>query len=479
MRFKKQINLASLTPILICLIFFVLYCTLATIKHAHFISGYDLAVVDQAIWKYSQFKTPIATIHSYFDTPIYFDHLEPIFIILSPLYWINPNTYTLITLQVLAVIASGYAVYLLAKDKKIPDHLSIALLINYLAFYGIQNAIWADVHSLVFAIPFLSFYIYFLETENYKWAIVPFLFAIFCKEDIALFTLLIALIQYIITKNKKMFYFIAGSLLYLSFVFIIFFPHFTNGYRFQNANGIFSGIKLSNFYNSSDKQQAIFFSLANYGFIPIGAPVYLLLFLADLAHYFVLGNRYVSDAQGLFLHYRGTIALFLSWPTIIVLSKYKKYSKYLAFYLILCTIIIQYFLHLPLSYLTKSWFWKTPESVNSTNIAIKKIPAGAKLATQVNIAAHTSHRDFTYTLWPTTKEFKRKSPCGNTVCDWFRIGKQVDYILVDTSTDWDARYFLEDRQKFINAIQNLEKTKTIKPIFRQNTTYLFKVTGKI
>ena len=137
----------------------------------------------------------------------------------------------------------------------------------------------------------------------------------------------------------------------------------------------------------------------------------MLLFLADIAHYFVLGSSYVSSAQGLFLHYRSTLALFLAWPTIIAVSKIKKLNTiWIALYLIFCAITVQYLLHLPLSYLAKGWFWKEPTAVIDINKAIKKLPLNASVATQVNIAPHISHRDYIYLLWPTEKEFKTNSP---------------------------------------------------------------------
>jgi uncharacterized membrane protein len=443
------------------------------------LSGYDFAVNDQAIWKYSNFKIPISTIIAYYDTPYYFDHFEPIYALISPVFWFWDDNRILFPVQAAAVVSAGYLIYLLAIRKKIIYPVAVSLLITFLSFYGIQNAIWADFHSTVLAIPFLAGFIYFLEIKNYKLATLFFILAIVSKEDMALFTLLISAILFFYSRNKKLLYFVGGSILYLLFVFYFFYPVFAQGYRFQNSEGMLSNLNLVNFVNTSEKREAIFYSIASYGFLPLGAPLYLLLFLSDLGHYFVLGSDYVSSPQGLFLHYRSTLALFLAWPAIISISKFRRLNKpWVAVYLIFCALIIQYILHLPLSYLTKDWFWKKPEAIFDIQKAMKKIPKESSIATQVNIAPHMSHRDKIYILWPSVRDFKVNSPCGNASCRWFSTGK-VEYILVDTSNAWDARHFLESREDFQDGISNLEKFKVIEKVFDSGNTSLFKVIGKI
>jgi len=104
--------------IFICLLFFAAYTTLALIKHAHYLSGYDLAIADQVVWKYSQLKAPITTIQSYTFTSLLTDHVEIIYLFLAPFYWLYNNPATLLVLQALFVSFSGLPVYLLAKQKK-------------------------------------------------------------------------------------------------------------------------------------------------------------------------------------------------------------------------------------------------------------------------------------------------------------------------------------------------------------------------
>lgn len=195
--------------------FFALYLILSSVKHYNFLSGYDLAIIDQVIWKYSQFKTPLTTIHAIHSQPLLADHVEFIYILLSPTYWLFNSAYTIIFLQTFTICISGLAVYKLAIFKKLKPVVAFALLISYLSFYGIQQAIWSDVHSLVFAAGFLAWFIYFLEKEKVYLSFLFFALALICKEDIALLTLLVSIVQLVIKKNKLSLLFIFLSILYL------------------------------------------------------------------------------------------------------------------------------------------------------------------------------------------------------------------------------------------------------------------------
>src|SRR5437763_1191139 len=100
------------------------------------------------------------------------------------------------------------------------------------------------------------------------------------------------------------------------------------------------------------------------------------------------------------------------------MTKLKRYMNYTAIYLLLCVCFFQFLLHLPLSYLTKKWFWTTPESVQSIHMVLKKLPPDVSVMTQANIITHESHRDEALIMWPNTKDFKQNSPCGKLNCIW-------------------------------------------------------------
>jgi len=390
----------------ICFIFFLAYTTLSAVRHMHYGSfGFDLGLTDQVIWKYSQFKTSITTIHYYPFTSLLTDHVELIYILLAPFYWIYNNVLTLLLLQSLVISLSGIPIYLLARKKGVQKWLSYSLLFSYLMFYGIQNALWSDVHSLVFGASFLAWFIYFLDCNDTLWTFITFFLTVICKEDMALLTLLISFVYFIDYRTKTAIYLVGFSLLYLFAIFYIYFPHFTrDGYRYMSNKRSFTNLKLSYYYDTSDKRNVIFYSFAWFGFLSLLAPLFLLPAFGDLSHYFLFGD--LARAHGLFEQYRITLAPLLALATIIAISKYKWLnSKYLAVYVLALVLIFQYTLHLPVSYLTKGWFWHEPTSVNNINKIIKFIPVNASIVSQNNITPHISHRDEIFTLWPDKKTF--------------------------------------------------------------------------
>src|SRR5262245_32019312 len=106
-------------PILISFVFFLIYLTLSLITHLHYLSGYDLAIVNQYIYEWAHLKIPISTVSAYPFLPFYTDHIEIIFLLISPFYWIFPNAITLLVLQSFAIAISGLAISLLCKKYKI------------------------------------------------------------------------------------------------------------------------------------------------------------------------------------------------------------------------------------------------------------------------------------------------------------------------------------------------------------------------
>ena len=464
-------------PYSICLIFFIAYSTLSIVRHNSYQSfGYDLGINDHITWEYSQFHAPTTTIDHVPFTSKLDVHVEIIYILLAPFYWIWSDARILLLLQAFIVCFSSIAIYLLAKTYKLPEWSSLALLLVYLLFYGVQNALWFDVHSAPFGAAFLGWFIYFLVKKDKTWSIVFFLLAITAKENIAGITFLVSLIYFIATRQKSALYFAGASLLYLAFVFGVYFPQFVDGgYRFANEEGLFSRLDPSLMYDTADKQKVYFYSFLSFGFLPFLSPLYLIPVLGNLASYFILGSN-VSTAQGLFLQYRIGLTPLLAWGTIVSMSRYKiLQTKYVGLYLVLCAFLVQYMLHLPLSYLAKSWFWESPSEVADINKVITFIPKNAAVVSQNNITPHVSQRYYIFTLYPEKKSFQANSPCDDMSCDWFRWSGNPEYLIANPSSIWDTRHLLTDPDSFQKGLVNMEQAGVIKKYKQVNSAVLYEV----
>lgn len=459
----------------ICFIFFLAYTLLSVIRHLHYGSfGYDLGIADQIVWEYSNFQAPITTIdHIPFISEL-FVHVELIYILLAPFYWIYTNVITLIVLQSLCVTASGIPIYLLARKHGLTRSISYALVVSYLTFFGIQNALWFDVHSTVFGASFLAWFIYFLDSKYGIPTYIFFFLTIICKENYAAMTLLVSLVYLLYRREKRQVVFIGLSALYLLIIFGVYFHYFVpGGYRFQSSQGLFGGMSLLDFANTSDKRQVIGYTVAWTGLLSFLEPVFLIPLIGNLASYFILG-RDVVTAQGLFLQYRIELAPLLLLSTIYGIKRFKKLNTGgVAVYLLVCAFALQYTLHLPLSYLTKKYFWQQPASVTDINSVLSSIPGDASVVSQNNIIPHISHRKNIFTLWPEKKSFISHSPCKETACNWFRWSGNPRYLVVDTADDWDIRHLLTNKDDYIDGLHNLEKAGVITKYKNQGSTELY------
>ncbi|HEX7042040.1 MAG TPA: DUF2079 domain-containing protein [Patescibacteria group bacterium] len=469
-----------IAPLLICFLFFFGYVVLSFVRHDNYQSfGYDLGINDQVVWRYAHFQNPITTIDPYPNQTKFAEHVEIVYALISPAYWIWDSRKMLLLLEPLFFCSSGLAVYLLAKKKRINFWVRLAFIIGYLGFYGVQNAIWSDVHSASFAASFVMWFVYFLEEKKKWFSILFFFLAITAKENIGLLTFLIAGVYWVKNKKAKLpYFFMSVSVIYVAFIFYIFFPYIMHvKYLYQNNGGIFSNLfHLQSFVDTTEKRQVIFYSLLSFGFLPLLSPLYLIPIIGDLFTYFVIASQ-LPGAQGFFGQYRITLSPLLIWASIISVGRYKWLNKwYIAVYLLLFTAFAQYSLHLPFSYLTKQSFWYQPPTVSDINyIRTNYIKPSDSLVAQNNIVSHLSHRDKIYSLYPEKRNFNKNSPCGQTSCDWFRWYDSPEYLFVDTSSDWDIRHLLTDRVNFISGLKNLEKAKVITKYKEVGYAILYKV----
>ncbi len=474
--FRKK-HYLLLTIVIICGLFATCYSTLSIVRHTQYASyGYDLGINDQTVWRYSRFEPPISTIAPFPDRSKLELHVELVYAFISPFYWLWSTRRFLLIISAIVLCSGGIATYLLAKYRLKGELISFSLTFSYLLFYGLQFAVWFDVHSTGFGAAFLMWFLLFLDKKNKYLSLVFFFLTITSKENMALYTLAIALL-YLIRRREKIVLFFAGfSVAYLLFIFYVFFPHIMHvPYLYQNKDGLLSNINPLYLFNSAEKLRTLFYTFLSVGFLPLLNPLTVPLIMTHFATFFVIASD-LPGAQGLFGHYRVTLGPLLTWSTIMTIATFKFLNKkYVAVYLFICALIVQYTLHLPLSYLTKSWFWTVPPSAYTINKIIRTyLPERVSVALQNNITPHLSHRDQIYTLYPSKKTFESSSPCGKKVCNWLSWYDHPEFVIVDTAKDWDIRHLLADRPVFLDALSNVEKSGELIRFKVEGTTILYK-----
>jgi uncharacterized membrane protein len=148
------------------------------------------------------------------------DHFDLIVILLSPLSYLF-GSYTLLLVQIFAIIFGGYGAYLFLKKKCLPfSNLPVIALFHFYSIWGIYSALAFDYHSIVIAAMLIPWYFYFIHQSHFFKAILFFVLILFCKETLGLWLFFInigLLIEYRKDKLKLKYLAVLGVLGFIYF----------------------------------------------------------------------------------------------------------------------------------------------------------------------------------------------------------------------------------------------------------------------
>ncbi len=158
--------------------------------HSYHADAFDLGNMDQAVWN---------TLHGHpfrftnrgidwFDPPTRLGvHIEPILLLVAPLYLLHAGPETLLLLQTVALALGGIPLLLLGL-RRLPELPLVAatFVAAYLATPEIVGeALW-DFHFVALATPLLLVTLWALDARRYRWFAIAAVLAALCKEDVAL-----------------------------------------------------------------------------------------------------------------------------------------------------------------------------------------------------------------------------------------------------------------------------------------------------
>lgn len=190
--------------------FAVIFSLLALNRHAAFQShGFDLGNVNQAVWNTAHGR-PLAFTNMAPLTNRLAVHVEPVYFLLVPFYWLGiGGPEFLLAVQAFVVGLGAWPLYLIAKPK-IGAAGAVLVSLAYLLYPALEAAVLFDVHAVTFAPTFLLFTFYYLEryfeaqekrsTIHYSLFTFHFLraslfivLALACKEDMGLVVAMLGL----------------------------------------------------------------------------------------------------------------------------------------------------------------------------------------------------------------------------------------------------------------------------------------------
>ena len=177
--------MARRDPVLIAMVAagFVAYAVLTVVRHRTFRStGFDLGLFEQVVWHYGRLETPASSLKG-LDT-IFADHFSPVLALLGPLHRLWPRPEALLTAQAALVAASAIPVAVFA-EPRIGRRGARFLAAAYLLFGGVQEAVWFDVHEVMFAPLLIGLAVLAADRGRWTASVLAVLGLLAVKEDLA------------------------------------------------------------------------------------------------------------------------------------------------------------------------------------------------------------------------------------------------------------------------------------------------------
>lgn len=455
-------NYLDLIAIFLCILFSIAGMLVSLHRYWQYeVFFYDFGIFDQAIWNVSRWQPPIFEHLALGTKWIFADHFSPGIFFLSPLYWFTDKSEILLISQSTIVGVSGFVLYKIGEFVLKNKFYSLSVVINYLLFVGLQNAVISDFHELtIMTLPLMLSFWFLIKRKTYLFFFLLLLMLSF-KETTFLVGIGIAV--FIIFFDKKM-YKAAGLTLVLSIMwgilsikFII--PYFSGG-TYIYAPTLPEGIlgKTLAFVDHPLKRETLLYSFWSFGFLPFLAPGFWVLLFSDYGSRFL--TIFCCSRWDLGLHYNAPTAVVLALSSVfgirfLLKTRFKKYMFLFCILLILNSLFLYRFkLHGPFALAYNPAFYEHTKDFRFLDELVKKVPKRSSIMTQNNLAVRFTHQK----VWLLTKNFKDYAP---------------EYIVIDNRLGQNPNNFFLTKD-VPKIIQTLQKDSSYRLIFATEEQFLFK-----
>jgi len=187
--------------------FAIIFSAISIVNHYYFRTySLDLGLHNHAMFDYRNFRFNYSLLLFPDFEPMnqLSDHFDLMVILLSPLSFLF-GSYTLLLVQIFAIIFGGFGTYKFLKLKCSPfSNIPVIALFHFYVIWGIYSALAFDYHSSVIAAMLAPWYFYFIKKNNFLKAILVFALILFCKETMGLWLFFINIGLLIEHKNDKL-----------------------------------------------------------------------------------------------------------------------------------------------------------------------------------------------------------------------------------------------------------------------------------
>lgn len=408
-------------------VFLILFLALSLLRHWHFQSmSFDLGIYDNLFWRYAHGLNSWSPIR---ELNLLGDHFHPIFFLFVPFYKIFPRAETIVIIQALLVVISGYPIYLMAKKRFKNVILANVLVFAFLSFAGIQAALEFDFHAIAIAVPLLVFAFYFLVERRWFFYFLFTLFALGSKEDVSAFVFTMGLYAFFFRKERVIGTITALLGLVAYFLILkILIPHFQStptGYFVFRDFGTTPPEIVKNallqpkftfeyLFNQEAKITSGLTFFASFGFLPLLAPSILVLGAPQLAEKY-LSDRWVQ--WGLNYQYSIPLALIFAigaMTAIAFLAKkypYKNFFWACALFLIISSFLVNFAPGAKLRVLAKKSWWQVTAKEKRRMEILSEFPENVSITALSNLVPHLTNREKIYLFGsPISEKYRDSNP---------------------------------------------------------------------
>lgn len=216
---KRQKNITLTT---IFAVAGLVYCLISLVNHYLFKTyALDLGLYTHALYDYAHFRMADCSMFKPEQVSLLSDHFDLYLPLLSPLVFVF-GSYTLLIVQIAAVLLGGWGVYKLIGLYTDDDWLPLLATAMLFVSFGVIHAIAFDYHSNVLTAMMLPWLLYFLKRKKIGLASLFVVLFVIGKENMSLwlFFILIAL-TWDYRKDKKMLWYLMGYAVFAIIYFLV------------------------------------------------------------------------------------------------------------------------------------------------------------------------------------------------------------------------------------------------------------------
>ena len=215
---QKNITLASVFTVA-----GVLYALISLVNHYLFKTyALDLGLYTNFMYEYAHFRMPDLFMLDRAPAPALSDHFDLYLMLLSPLVYVF-GTYTLLIVQIVAVLLGGWGIYKLIGIYTDDDWMPLFAVVTFFFSFGVIHPISFDYHSNVVTTMMLPWLLYFLKQKRYALSSLFVVLFVIGKENMSLWLFfIVTALMWDYRKDKKTLWHLAAFAVFsIAYFFII------------------------------------------------------------------------------------------------------------------------------------------------------------------------------------------------------------------------------------------------------------------